>query len=77
MLDRNAFGPLVAEYEGWKIVLNETPSSQHFPQKYIACNEGIIETGDSIEEVVQQITSRVGELNRKDDAWSGGVCENN
>lgn len=72
MLDRNAFGPLVAEYEGWKIFLNESPN-HHFNDKCLACVDGIIMGGDSIEEVVQQIASRVGELNRKEGAWSGGI----
>lgn len=64
MLDRNAFGPLVAEYEGWRIVLNENPS-QYFPEKYVACNDGVIETGESIDDVVNQISSRRGELRDK------------
>lgn len=62
-------GQLVAEYGGWMIY-----ASAH-PHTYTGVNEGKIVTGDSINDVVQQITSRVGELNRKDDAWSGGVCE--
>jgi hypothetical protein len=64
---------LVAEHDGWKIY--EQINFGYSQPRYVAVNEGIGESGDSIEEVVEQITSRVGELNRKDDAWSGGVCE--
>lgn len=74
MLEITVWGQLVAEYEGWKIY---QPIYGRLLSSYTAINEGIIEIGDTIEEVVEQIASRVGELNRKDDAWSGSVCENN
>jgi hypothetical protein len=66
MLDKNGIGPLVAEYEGWKIRLNEHPS-RFFSEKYIASNDGVIEGGESIEDVVNQISSRRGELREKQD----------
>jgi hypothetical protein len=65
---------LVAEYDGWKIY--EQLNFGYSKPRYVAVNEGIGESGDTIEEVVQQIASRVGELSRKEGAWSAGICEN-
>lgn len=66
---------LVAEHNGWKIY--EQTYFGGLKPRYIATNDGQVESGDSIEEVVEQISSRVGELSRKEDAWSGSICENN
>jgi len=76
MLEINSIGPLVAMYEGWKIYQNNMDPTDFIRDKFVAINDGIMELGDSIDEVVEQIASRVGELSRKEGAWSAGICEN-
>jgi hypothetical protein len=66
---------LVAEHDGWKIY--EQTYFGWLKPRYIATNDGQVESGASIEEVVEQITSRVGELSKKEGAWSAGICDNN